>query len=403
MSSADAVDMEQQAENDNEQQHSGKHGNGNGSSANRHSHPSATVDDNEPSKRQKTDGHSIASQQPNQPNKPQPSDPSTSTTFSSSTSIATSAATSSSVFAPQLPAPLYLVNSPARGRCVFSSMTLPAQAVLFRDAPLALIQFQKNKRRVLACSNCGAFIGSLAQQLNTLATTEGDTHTETAATPAQQQRQQQQEGEQLPGVDPADQILSPAVVRCPAGCTELYCSARCQQSHHAAHHQLLCTGPLHDQPHPRLSYNEKKARKVQRRAQVRAGIKKSATAPLLAFHRHAMRHHQFFLMAAQIVARLTLMERRGVDIAADLQALRNYAQKEWVDTIDLDEGYDDEEAQKQNVEESETVHEEHNINAAKEQAETAEEDDDGYSPDDEGGQHDHEEGQYSVAMQQQQQ
>ena len=357
MSGADAVDMEQQAETEQRQR-----------TTNKHSPPPSNTD-NEPSKRQKTDGYSSSH--------PATSDPSLQPS-TSPTSASTSPPLPSSIFTPHLPAPLYVVNTNDRGRCVYSTLTLPANTVLLRDAPIALIQFQKNQRRVLACSHCGCFIGSLTQQLDTLAATEGDVDTVTQEPPAQ-----------LPAISAADQTLSP-IVHCQSGCTALYCSDHCQQSHYAAYHQLLCPGPL-QQRHPRLSYSEKKARKVARRAEVRAGIKKQPTPPLVAFHRHAMRHHQFFLLAAQIVARLTLMERRGDDIENELRALSEYAQKEWIATIDLDEGYDDEERQKGTVGESETNHEEHNINAAsKEQQDGDDEQDDGYSPDDEGGQHDHE-------------
>ena len=360
MSSADAVDMEQQAESDDQQQQQP-------AANNKHPHPPISSDThNEPSKRQKTDGYSS-------------SDPSPSiASLHASTSPSSTAA---SIFAPRLPSPLYVLNTPDRGRCVYSNVTLPADTVLLRDAPIALVQFQKNKRRVLACSNCGCFIGTLAQQLDTLAATEGSTETATQQPPTQ-----------LPAISAADQTFSP-IIRCAAGCAELYCSDRCQQAHYDAYHQLLCLGPLHQQPKPRLSYKEKKASKLQRRAEARAGIKKPPTSPLLAFQRHAMRHHQFFALAAQIVARLTLMERRGQDVEKELRALREYAQREWTATIDLDEGYDDEEGQKGKVGESETAHEEHNISATKEQQETGEEEEDGYSPDDEGGQHDHEEGQ----------
>ena len=355
MSSADAVDMDQQGENDNKQHSAAGHNH-------KHPHSPSTTTSAGSSKRQKTD------------------------TSASSTQ---SDATSTSVFAPRLPAPLYPVHSPERGRCVYSSMSLPAQSVLLRDTPLAMIQFQKNKRRVLACGNCGSFIGSLALQLNTLAATEGNTHTDVAAALIQAE-------EHLPAIDPADQALSPAVVRCPSGCTELYCSQQCQQSHYSAYHQLLCPGPLQHHSLPRQSYKEKKQRKLQRQAAARAGIKQPPTSPLLAFHRHALRHHQFFIMAAQIVARLTLMERGGSSIANELQALHEYAQKEWTETIDLNEGYDDKEGQKENVGESETAHEEHSLNTAKKQEETDDKSDDGYSPDDEGGQHDHEDGQPST-------
>ena len=355
MSGADAVDMDQQIEADPQLQPALN---------NKHQLASASID-SEPYKRQRTDASESSLQQ-------------SSPSLNSSPSPA-----GSSIFAPRLPDPLYVINTPDRGRCVYSSLTLPAHTALLRDAPIALIQFQKNKRRVLACSNCGAFIGSLAQQLDTLAATEGTTQPATQQTLA---------AAQLPAISAADQTLS-SVVRCPAGCAELYCSSRCQLEQNTAYHQLLCLGPLHRQTHPRLSYNEKKARKVQRRAEARAGLKKQPMSPLLAFQRHAMRHHQFFLLAAQIVARLTLMERREEAIDGELQALREYAQKEWIATIDLDEGYDDEEEQKDNVGESETAHEEHNINAAKEQQQTADdgEEDEGYSAEDEGGQLDHEE------------
>ena len=357
MSSAHAVDMEQQAESEQQQQ----------PTSSRHS-ASPINSDSEPSKRQKTEGYSS-------------SDPATSSASLQPATTPTSSTSPphTSIFAPRLPAPLYIVNSPDRGRCVYSNLTLPANTVLLRDAPLALIQFQKNKRRVLACSNCGCFIGTLTQQLDTLAAKEGTASMST-----------QQPPEQLPAISSADQTLS-HIVSCQSGCTELYCSEGCQQVHYAAYHQLLCQGAP-QQRHPRLSYKEKKTRKLQRRAELRAGIKKQPTTPLVAFHRHAMRHHQFFLLAGQTVARLTLMERRREDIENELRALREYAQREWIDTIDLDEGYDDEEGQKGKVGESETAHEEHNINAAKEQQEAGdEEEDDGYSPDDEGGQHDHEE------------
>ena len=362
MSSADAVDMEQQAEAEQRQQ----------PSTNKHAHQSHTSD-NEPSKRQKTADSSSFNPATSNPSVHQPISPSSSPS-----------PPRTSIFAPRLPTPLYIVNTPDRGRCVYSNLALPANTVLLRDAPIALIQFQKSRRRVLACSSCGCFIGTLAQQLDTLAATEGTTTTGFTT-------QQAPAATELPAMSSADQTLS-AIVRCPGGCAELYCSDRCQQEHYNAYHQLLCLGPLNHQTLPRLSYKEKKARKVQRRAEARAGINKQPMSPLLAFQRHAMRHHQFFVMASQVVARLTLMERRGEDIAHDLRTLREYAQKEWIATIDLDDGYDDEEGQKQKVDESETAHEEHNINAAKEQQKTDdEEEDDGYSPDDEGGQHDHEE------------
>ena len=315
---------------------------------------------------------------------PSSSSPTMSTAASAASSLQLTPASVLASFAPALPPSLHLRDLSTAGRAVFASTALREALLLFRDAPIALLQFQKNRRRVLACAFCGRFLGSLAMQLRLLSGDDG----------ARQRGKEGADGDDvLPGLEPGDQLLA-SVVRCPAGCGEAYCSERCRATAWYRHHELLCAGDAAAASGgcggDRLSYLEKKARKQSRNAQRRAGAYRAADLhPMVAFARHAHRHHQFFLMAAQVVATLVLHGRRGGDVDALLSLLSDFAQKPWVDTIDLNEGFDSPSLTSQTPAESETVHDQPAQPAAGgEDGSPFHYSDDGYNPDDEDHLHD---------------
>ena len=230
-----------------------------------------------------------------------------------------------SSFIPSLPPSLHLRELPHIGRALFTSRSLPPSTPLLRDQPIALLHFQRSARHSLCCSLCARYVGSLSTQLHRLSQ-----HPDDAVLTS------------LPGIDADDHALTP-LIPCPNGCPAAYCSTQCQTTAWDRHHQLLCPGPplSPSSSSTRLSPALKRARKAQRTAARLAGLPPPSppVPPIVAFTHHAMRHHQCFLMAAQLVATLTLHERRGGDVAQLLSKLAEYAQRPWLDTINLDEAW----------------------------------------------------------------
>ena len=191
---------------------------------------------------------------------------------------------STSPFIARFPSVLQLKQTD-KGRSVYTLQSLQENEAIMTDWPFVLMQVQASKRRVLACENCAKFVGTLIDQLNKLA---GISLSITS----------------LPLVD-AESIKLSDIIPCQQGCGIVYCSESCRQTHWTQSHCLLCTAKPVD---PSFKVH-----------------------PAVRFERHAMRHHQSFMLAAQVCARLLTAQANGADMSELLMSLRTLVSKAWHD------------------------------------------------------------------------
>jgi len=172
-----------------------------------------------------------------------------------------------------------------KGYSTFARAPHAQGACILQDDPLFVMQHTGNRRVVVACANCCAFIGSVSSQVEAI-------FNEERFAPLMAQVGSMVRGWEQ-SLASSGHTISRGVA-CSQGCGEIYCSETCRAAHFAHSHNLLCVGPLTDESHP-----------------------------LIQFKYHAIEHADTLLLAAHAIAHL--LNRicacgGGADVARRFQA-----------------------------------------------------------------------------------
>eukprot|EP00873_Tetraselmis_striata_P025291 jgi/Tetstr1/445555/TSEL_033328.t1 len=195
------------------------------------------------------------------------------------------------------------------GYGLFATRDIASGEVIFTEKALAGMQQAENRAFVLACAHCHRFTGSLALQAGLLGSKISRAEIAGKAI----------DNSNLPDVsylqpgqnaacsaDAAKAAATEAaVIPCPAGCGEVYCSQACLEADSSNGHALLCTGPIDDADHP-----------------------------LVRFKGHACETNDIFLLAGRALARaIQSWKSNGRDAEAATLPLRCFHGRPWWDAV----------------------------------------------------------------------
>eukprot|EP01047_Picozoa_sp_COSAG01_P043972 COSAG01_NODE_3939_length_5514_cov_662.486057_8_plen_335_part_00 len=178
-------------------------------------------------------------------------------------------------------------HTTGRGRCAHAASDLCGSGtVLLEELPLCSMRLPDSGSGLAlpACEHCLAPRGHISEHLRILAG---------MPPPAPP----------LP-LDPSDDLLTPAEVRCRYGCGAAYCGAGCEARAVAAGHAYLCptqaaaaaVAAAGGGTVPRCHYSHRRRRRRRRRLSPRGRV-----AALSRFRAHALRHYEGFLFGAKMV------------------------------------------------------------------------------------------------------
>jgi len=189
-----------------------------------------------------------------------------------------------------------------RGRSLVSGAAVrKGEAVCQAQPPLALHQYDESKRICEVCAHCNGFVGSLRSALSRplAAAAKGadglkaeDLVDELAA---------------LEELEAEEWTLRPRLL-CEDGCGEVFCSSECMAAARTeGWHRVLCT----DLP-----------------------AEKRRLWGL--FRKHANKHHELFILAAQVIAEIVcLVRHHGADLYQAMAFFTRFAKMSWLSMLHL--------------------------------------------------------------------
>lgn len=192
--------------------------------------------------------------------------------------------------------------SDARGRGLVAGAPVSrGQAVCQAQPPLALHQYNDSKRLCEVCAHCGCFVGSLRSALAR--------PLEEVGRGAEQVKLEDlvDDPADLQELEAEEWSLNPRLP-CADGCGSVFCSPTCVAAAQTeGWHRALCTD---------LSTEKR---------------------PLWAiFKKHATRHHELFILAAQVIAEIVcLVRHHGADLWEAMAFFTRFAKMSWLSMLQL--------------------------------------------------------------------
>jgi len=185
-----------------------------------------------------------------------------------------------------------------RGRGLISGADVKkGGAICSLQPPLALHQYEDSRRAVEVCSHCGRFVGSLRSGLSRpLTSIDGDAPETLVDDPAE-----------LDELEVGEFNLSP-VLACEHRCGAVFCGQECAElARTQGWHRVFCTDML---PEKRPLWQR--------------------------FQKHAVRHHQPLVLAAQVMAEIIcLVKHFGVDLWEAMAYFTRFAKMSWLNSVNL--------------------------------------------------------------------
>lgn len=185
-----------------------------------------------------------------------------------------------------------------RGRGLISGADVKkGGSICSLQPPLALHQYEDSRRAVEVCSHCGRFVGSLRSALSRpLASTDGGAPEAFVDDSAE-----------LDELEAGEFNLSP-VLPCEHNCGAVFCGPECAElAKVQGWHRIFCTDML---PEKRPLWQR--------------------------FQKHAVRHHQPLVLAAQVMAEIIcLVKHFGVDLWEAMAYFTRFAKMSWLNSVNL--------------------------------------------------------------------
>ena len=203
-----------------------------------------------------------------------------------------------------------------RGLGVFARTALPAGTVLFKEYPVVGMQHLNNRATgVTVCERCFRFLGPIEDQIGRILVGADRSCTSIPAA--------------LPSM-PSSAAM-PAPVRCPGGCSLLFCSTECASANFAEQHRLLCRGctPTGAGSSGASSSGAASSSAGLEDMMVDMAIS-PATEAIAKFEAHAGKSNEVFLLAAKAMALVFSSIEAGVPPE---EALEPFPGPLWWDAI----------------------------------------------------------------------